>query len=38
MNRTLVEYRAARAVELSLQGQNYDSIAKELGYANRSGA
>lgn len=38
MNRTLVEYRAARAVELSLQGLNYDQIARDLGYANRSGA
>jgi hypothetical protein len=38
VNRTLVEYRAARAVELSLQGLNYDQIARELGYANRSGA
>lgn len=38
MNRTLVEYRAARAVELSLAGLNYDAIAQELGYANRSGA
>lgn len=38
MNRTLVEYRAARATELSLQGLNYDQIAAELGYSNRSGA
>lgn len=38
MNRTLVEYREARAVELSLEGLNYDQIAHELGYANRSGA
>lgn len=38
MNRTLVEYREACAVELSLDGMNYDQIAVELGYANRSGA
>jgi hypothetical protein len=38
MKRTLSEYRAARAVELSLQGLNYDQIAAELGYSNRSGA
>lgn len=38
MNRTLVEFREARATELSLQGLNYGQIAAELGYANRSGA
>lgn len=38
MSRTVAEYRAARAVELSLQGLNYDAIAQELGYASRSGA
>lgn len=38
MNRTLSEHRAARATELSLQGLNYDQIAAELGYSNRSGA
>jgi hypothetical protein len=37
MNRTVVEYREARAVELSLQGLTYDQIAVELDYANRSG-
>ena len=38
MNRTVAEYRAARAVELSLQGLTYDQVAAELGFANRSGA
>jgi len=37
MNRTLVEYREARALELSLQGMTYDEIAADLGYSNRSG-
>jgi hypothetical protein len=31
-------YRAAVAVELRLAGADYDEIAQELGFANRSGA
>src|SRR5471030_1156768 len=39
MSRTVVaEYRAARAVELSLAGWTYDQIARELQFADRSGA
>jgi orotate phosphoribosyltransferase-like protein len=30
--------RRTRAVELVAEGLSYDDIAKELGYANRSGA
>ena len=30
--------RRTRAVELAASGLSYDDIAKELGYANRSGA
>lgn len=33
-----VAYRQARATELALAGHDYDTIARELGYANRSGA
>lgn len=34
----LAAYRKARATEMALAGHDYDTIAKELGYANRSGA
>ena len=34
----LAQYRAARAVEMRMAGAEYDQIAKELGFANRSGA
>ena len=34
---TVIE-RRTRAVELARSGMSYDDIAKELGYANRSGA
>ena len=38
MSRTTAEYRAARAVELSLQGWTYHEIAGQLGFRDRSGA
>ena len=38
MNRTLSEHRAARAVELLLEGMTYDQVARELGFADPSGA
>jgi hypothetical protein len=38
MSRTLAAYRAARAVELALEGWSFDEIAVELGFADRSGA
>lgn len=38
MSRTVAEYRAARATELSLNGLTYEQIAAELGFADRSGA
>ena len=38
MNRTIAEYRAARATELAIEGMHYDDIARELGFADRSGA
>jgi hypothetical protein len=34
----LAHYRAARAVEMRMAGAEYDHIAQELGFANRSGA
>ena len=37
-NAALAGYRKARATEMALAGCDYDTIAKELGYANRSGA
>ncbi len=37
-NAALAGYRKARAAEMALAGCDYDTIAKELGYANRSGA
>ena len=37
MNKTLVQWRETRAVEMALAGLTFDSIAEELGYANRSG-
>ena len=38
LSRTVAEYRAARATELSLKGLTYEQIAEELGFADRSGA
>ena len=38
MNRSVAEYRAARATELAVQGCTYEEIAAELGYSDRSGA
>jgi hypothetical protein len=38
MNRTRSEYRAARATELARAGLTYDAIARQLGYADPSGA
>lgn len=38
MSRTLAAYRAARAVELAMEGLSFDAIAAELGYRDRSGA
>lgn len=38
MSKTTANYRKARAVELLLDGHNYDQIASELGYANRGTA
>lgn len=38
MTSTLAAYRAARAVELALEGWSFDQIAAELGFADRSGA
>ena len=32
------KFRQARAIELALAGKDYSSIAREIGYANRSGA
>lgn len=37
-DRALSSYRAAVAVELRMAGADYDEIAQELGFANRSGA
>lgn len=38
MSKARANYRKARAVELVLDGHNYDQIAAELGYANRGTA
>lgn len=38
MSKALAAYRKARAVELALAGHDYDSIARELGYAHRASA
>ena len=38
MSRAAVIERRTRAVELARSGMSYDDIARELGYANRSGA
>ena len=38
MAKALAAYRKARAVELALAGCDYDTIAKEVGYANRGTA
>ena len=35
---TLASYRETRALELALAGCGWDQVAKDLGYANRSGA
>ena len=37
-SRGLAAYRAARAVDLMTEGMDFDDIAVELGYADRSGA
>ena len=37
MNKSLVAYREALAVEMAVQGVTFDEIAAELGYASRSG-
>jgi len=37
-DRARAKHRAAAATELRLAGVDYDSIAEQLGYANRSGA
>jgi hypothetical protein len=37
-NRTVARYREARSLELATAGGSWDAIAKELGYADRSGA
>jgi len=37
-DRALSQYRAAVAVELRMAGADYDEIAQELGFTNRSGA
>lgn len=36
--KTTARYREARAIELALAGGSWDAIAKDLGYADRSGA
>ncbi len=36
--KALAAYRKARAMELALAGADYDTIAKEVGYANRGTA
>ena len=38
MSRTQAEYRAAKATELARTGMTYDAVARELGYADPSGA
>lgn len=37
-NRPLAAWRKARAVELAVQGQTYDAIAREVGFSNRGTA
>ena len=37
-DRARAQYRAAVAVELRMAGADYDEIARELGFAGRSGA
>lgn len=37
MKRSAVEHRRQEALSLALAGHSYDDIARELGYANRSG-
>lgn len=37
-DRAASRYRASLALEYRMQGMDYDSIAQELGFANRSGA
>jgi hypothetical protein len=37
MKRAAVEHRRQQALSLALAGHSYDDIARELGYANRSG-
>jgi hypothetical protein len=37
-DKAIAAYRSARAVEMRLAGEDYDEIAKELQYADRSGA
>jgi hypothetical protein len=37
MKRESVEHRRQQALSLALAGRSYDDIARELGYANRSG-
>lgn len=37
-DRALSQYRSAVATEMRLAGSDYDAIARELGFANRSGA
>lgn len=37
-DKAIAAYRSARAVEMRLQGEQYSEIAKELEYADRSGA
>ena len=37
-NRPLAAWRKARAVELAVEGHTYDTIAREVGFANRGTA
>ncbi len=37
-NRPLAAWRKAKAVELAVEGHTYDTIAREVGYANRGTA
>ena len=37
-DKAIAAYRSARAVEMRLAGEDYDEIAKELQYADKSGA
>ena len=38
MNRSLVQYREAVAVELAVEGRTFVEIAEIVGYSSRSGA